>query len=59
METNYLTAEVAERLRTPAETLRYWRSVGKGPRWFRVGRRVLYAEADVRAWLDEQREAAK
>lgn len=55
----YLTTEEAAAvLRTPTETLRYWRYVGKGPKSFKVGRRVLYDEDDVRAWLDEQKAAA-
>ncbi|NDL58333.1 helix-turn-helix domain-containing protein [Phytoactinopolyspora mesophila] len=46
------TAEVAELLRVPAETVRYWRYIGKGPRSFRVGgRRVLYAREDVEAFV--------
>lgn len=50
----YLTTdEVAELLRTPAETVRYWRHVGKGPRSFKLGRRVLYAVEDVQAFIEE------
>lgn len=49
------TQELGTKLKTPAETLRYWRHVGKGPRSFKVGRRVLYAESDVMAWLAELR----
>lgn len=53
---NYLTTvEVAALLRTPQETVRYWRHIAKGPRSFRVGRRVLYDEMDVLAWISEQR----
>jgi excisionase family DNA binding protein len=53
-EPEYMTtAEVAELLRSPQETVRYWRHLGKGPRCFKVGRRVLYPAADVRAWLGE------
>ena len=51
------TAEVAELLRTPSETVRYWRHIGKGPRSFKIGRRVLYAVEDVEAFLDEARKA--
>jgi excisionase family DNA binding protein len=47
------TAEVAELCRAPQETVRYWRHLGKGPRSFKIGRRVLYPIADVRAWLKE------
>ena len=49
---DYLTtAEVVSLTQTPVETVRYWRHVGKGPASFKVGRRVLYARADVVAWL--------
>lgn len=51
------TAEVAIRTRTPESTVRYWRSIGFGPHGFRVGKRVLYREADVQAWLDGLRES--
>lgn len=46
--------EVAEMLRTSPDTLRYWRHVGAGPRSGKLGRRVIYREADVLAFLDEQ-----
>jgi len=49
------TAETAKALRTPVETLRYWRHVGKGPNSFRLGRRVLYARADVEAFVEAAR----
>jgi len=45
------TAEVAELCRTSAESVRWWRHVGRGPRSFRVGRRVLYETTEVRQWL--------
>lgn len=46
------TAEVAELLRAPIETVRYWRHCpGKGPASFKVGRRVLYATEDVEAFI--------
>jgi hypothetical protein len=46
------TDEVASYFRTVPGTVRYWRHVGKGPRSFKVGRKVLYREADVRAFAD-------
>ena len=52
------TTEVAEQLRTPIETVRYWRHVGKGPKSFRLGRRVLYAMEDVEAYIDQARKSA-
>ena len=49
------TAEVADLLRTPDATLRYWRYQGIGPRSFRLGpRRVAYKRSDVLSWLDKQ-----
>ncbi len=45
------TAEVAELCRTSPETVRWWRHVDKGPRSFKVGRRVLYAARDVDQFL--------
>jgi DNA-binding transcriptional MerR regulator len=50
------THEVAELCRTSPESVRFWRHLGKGPRSFRVGRRVLYAVEDVERWLDAERE---
>lgn len=51
------TTEVAELLRVPSETVRYWRHVGKGPSSFKIpgGRRVLYAAADVEAFVEAAR----
>jgi len=49
--------EVAARTRSPVTTLRYWRQKGRGPQAFRVGRRLVYRERDVTAWLDAQRKA--
>jgi excisionase family DNA binding protein len=50
------TTEVADLLRVPAETMRYWRHIGKGPRSFKIGgRRVLYDRRDVEAFIDEAR----
>ncbi|BCM69417.1 hypothetical protein EASAB2608_04751 [Streptomyces sp. EAS-AB2608] len=41
------TAEVAERYRTAESTVRYWRQIRKGPRGIKVGKRVLYPEAEL------------
>lgn len=50
------TADVATKLRTSAETVRYWRHIGKGPKSFKVGRRVLYAASDVEKFIAAARE---
>jgi predicted DNA-binding transcriptional regulator AlpA len=46
--------EVADVVRVPVATLRYWRHLGTGPRSFRVGRSVRYWRTEVIAWLDDQ-----
>jgi hypothetical protein len=45
--------ELAEWIRTPETTLAYWRHIGYGPKYLRVGKRVLYRRDDVEAWLAE------
>lgn len=55
----HTTDEVAEICRTSPETARYWRHIGKGPKSFKVGRRVLYAAEDVEAWLEAARAAGE
>lgn len=57
MDEHLVTAEVAAITRAPVETVRYWRHVGKGPRSFKVGRRVLYRRSDVEAWLEQCRQS--
>jgi excisionase family DNA binding protein len=59
MTTRLLTpAEVAEHLRTPVDTLRHWRDKRTGPLSVKIGKRILYREQDVAAWLDQQAEKA-
>lgn len=47
-------AEVAEALARPSRTLRQWRYLGTGPRYFKVGMFVRYKAADVEAWIEAQ-----
>ncbi|MCW2853144.1 MAG: binding domain protein excisionase family [Nocardioides sp.] len=49
--------EVAELIRMPVASLRYWRVLGTGPLGFIIGRRLRYWRQDVMDWLDEQRES--
>ncbi len=48
--------EAATRLRAPVATLRYWRHLGTGPDSFRLGRRVMYRQADVDRWVAARHE---
>ena len=52
MEPLLTLAEVAEALRTPDATLRFWRHRGIGPPSFKLGRRVVYRECDVKAYVE-------
>ena len=49
------TAEVAQRLGKPVETLRYWRWKGEGPPSFKIGRTVVYDDDELEAWVARQR----
>jgi len=46
--------EVADIIRVPVATLRYWRHLGSGPQSFRIGRSVRYWRSEVLAWLERQ-----
>ena len=46
--------EVADIVRVPIATLRYWRHLGTGPPSFRIGRGVRYWRSEVSAWLRGQ-----
>ena len=46
--------EAAELLRQPVATLRYHRHLRVGPKSAKIGRRIVYRESDVRAFIDAQ-----
>ena len=49
------TAEVSDLLGIPQETLRWWRHVGnRGPKSFKLGRKVAYWRDDVEDWVRTQ-----
>lgn len=50
-------AEVAELCRTTENTVRYWEYQGTGPESIKVGRRRLFPEDSVDAWLNKDRNA--
>lgn len=45
------TEELANHLHVPEGTLKQWRWLGTGPKFYTVGRHVRYDWADVDAWL--------
>lgn len=46
--------QVAEITNTPLNTVRYWRATGQGPRFARIGRRVMARRSEVEAWIEAQ-----
>ena len=50
--------EVADILRVPVNTLRWWRQRGDGPPFFKIGRHLVTTIGDLRAWIQEQRRHA-
>lgn len=58
MDEYMTTDEVAELLRTPVETLRFWRQTGKGPASFKLGRRVLYSRSVVERFVADAQAAS-
>lgn len=59
-DTFMTTGEVAELMRVPSETVRFWRHVGRGPKSFKIpgGRRVLYSRAEVEKWIKDAQAVA-
>jgi DNA-binding transcriptional MerR regulator len=45
------TEQLAEKLNASVHSVRYWRTIGFGPRSTRIGRHVVYRRADVDAWI--------
>ncbi|TLQ45149.1 helix-turn-helix transcriptional regulator [Streptomyces marianii] len=58
LPSRYLTPEdLVEMFELPSvETVYQWRRKRTGPRGFRVGRHLRFDPADVRAWVDVQRD---
>ncbi len=51
----YLTpVDLSERLQISTSTLASWRSLGKGPKFYRMGGLIRYQPEDVASWAKEQ-----
>ena len=50
-------SEVAEILKVPVNTLRWWRQRDTGPEFFKMGRRLVTV-GDVRRFIRQQRRGA-
>lgn len=51
--------DVAEILMTSPNTVRWWRQIGDGPEFFKIGRRLYTTVGDLRRFIREQRLAAR
>jgi hypothetical protein len=51
-------SEVAEILKVPVNTLRWWRQRDTGPEVFKMGRRLVTTVGDVRRFIRQQRRGA-
>lgn len=51
-------AEAAERMNVPENTLRYWVIQGTAPASFKLGRRRMFTEEAIAAFMQEQIEKA-
>lgn len=47
--------ELCAKLRATPRTVHGWRRRGTGPAAYRIGRHLMFDEADVRAWLEARR----
>ena len=50
MEKHLTQKDLAERWNVSVRTLERWRSLGEGPRFLRLGRRIVYRHADVESF---------
>ncbi len=50
--------ELCAVVRTTPATVHTWRKNGRAPKAYKIGRHLLFAEADIRTWLKARAEAA-
>lgn len=51
---NYKTSEAAEYLGIKPNTLDIWRSKNRGPKFYRVGKNIIYLREDLDAYLSSR-----
>jgi predicted DNA-binding transcriptional regulator AlpA len=53
VEKEFLTEkEVAAKLKLSTRVLQFWRQVGDGPNWYKIGRFVRYDSADINRFIE-------
>jgi predicted DNA-binding transcriptional regulator AlpA len=51
MRDYFTTSELAGELELAENTLRVWRVQGRGPKFLKLGSRVVYRRSDIEEWL--------
>jgi hypothetical protein len=51
--------KTAKDLHVEPQTLSVWRSTGRGPDYYKIGRNIFYSEAGNRAWIELQRRSPR
>ena len=54
MSDTMTSKEAAGYLRTSDAVLQQWRYLGKGPKYYKLGRKVIYKRTDLDAWMESQ-----
>lgn len=54
MDTHLNEELLARRLKMSPRTLQGWRQAGRGPRYLKLGGRVVYRLIDIEAWEQER-----
>jgi hypothetical protein len=50
--------ETAAYVRLAAGTLNSWRSAGRGPRFIKLGRKILYDTVDLDQWINSHKQTS-
>lgn len=52
---NYILGDVELQIIGDREKLAQWRHKGKGPAFYKLGRKIIYRGADLNAWAEANR----
>lgn len=55
----YTEAQAAEFLGVAKRTMQDWRTHGRGPAYYKLGKRVVYDATDLQGYLDDNRVETK
>lgn len=55
MPRRFSEREAAEFLGVQYQTLKNWRTAGRGPSFYRVGTKIVFDARDLEAWMSQRR----